>query len=442
MGGIAPATSAASGRPASCGLLGRKKEMIVLSDGRNVFPQDVEDALRREPAIRDCVVVGRPKPGGGEEVHAVVIPSESAEAAAAAIRRANGRLGPQQQISGLTVWPDADFPRTPSLKVRRGEVLAALERPSAAPSVAPLPMAEGLEARLLALVARAAGRPLAQVRLDADLAFDLGMDSLARVELAVLLEEELGRSLPDEDMAAQRTVADLLVALERGGSVGAAEPLPGWPRGALARLARSLSQQLILFPLLRLVGSPRRVVGADRLAELRGPVLLIANHTSHLDAPTVLAVLPPARRRRTAVAAAADYFFERASIATFASLALDAFPFHREGAIFASLAHCGDLVDDGYSVLIFPEGTRSPDGRMLPFKTGIGLLARELDVPVVPVHLDGLHAILPKGRRWPRPGPVLVRVGQPLELDPSLSNGQIAALLEEAMRRLIGAANP
>src|SRR5205807_2554574 len=131
---------------------------------------------RREPGIRDCVVVGRPKAGGGEEVHAVVIPSDNAEAAAAAVRRANGRLGPQQQIGGLTVWPDADFPRTPSLKVKRGDVLAALARPSAAPSMAPLPKGEGLEAQLLALVAQAAGRPLAQVRPEADLAFDLGLD--------------------------------------------------------------------------------------------------------------------------------------------------------------------------------------------------------------------------------------------------------------------------
>ncbi len=428
------------GRRGELRLLGRKKDMIVLADGRNVFPQDVEDELRREPAIVDCVVLGRPRPGGGEEVHAVVIPAEDSEAATAAVRRANGRLGPHQHIGALTIWPAADFPRTPSLKVKRGEVLAALEGPASVSvsASAPRPVADDLEARLFGVVARAAGRPVAEVRPEADLALDLGLDSLGRVELAVLLEEELGRSLPDEEMAAQHTVADLLAALERAGSVASADPLPSWPRRAPAAVVRALVQGLVLLPALRLLCRPRRVVGPGRLGALRGSVLLIANHTSHLDAPTVLSLLPPERRRRTAVAAAADYFFRSAPLATFSALALGAFPFHREGAVATSLAQCGDLVDEGYSIVIFPEGTRSRDGRLQPFKSGIGLLARELGVPVVPIHLAGLHAILPKGRSWPRPGPVMASVGEPLRLDAALSNAEAADILEAAMRQLAG----
>ena len=113
-------------------LRGRKKEMIVLADGRNVFPEDVEPVLRADPAVSDCAVVGRPR-NGGVEVHAVVIPADlpptgpTAEASAeAAVRRANGKLGPHQQIGGWSVWGDPDFPRTPSLKVKRADVLAAL----------------------------------------------------------------------------------------------------------------------------------------------------------------------------------------------------------------------------------------------------------------------------------------------------------------------------
>jgi long-chain acyl-CoA synthetase len=172
-----------------------------------------------------------------------------------------------------------------------------------------------------------------------------------------------------------------------------------------------------------------------------GPALLIANHTSHLDGPTVLAALPPGWRRRTAVAAAADYFFRSTPLGTFASLALGAFPFHREGAISASLSHCGDLIDEGYSILIFPEGTRSPDGHLLPFKPGIGLLARELGVPVVPVHLTGLEGILPKGRTWPQPGPVVVRIGEAVHVPRTLSNAEATDILEAAVRRLAGASD-
>jgi long-chain acyl-CoA synthetase len=205
-------------------------------------------------------------------------------------------------------------------------------------------------------------------------------------------------------------------------------------------VVREVAQQVVVFPLLRWVCRPRRLEGAEWLEGLSGPVLLVANHTSHLDSVSVLAALPRRLRRRTRVAAAADYFFTRAWLGTFASLVLGAFPFHREGAVSASLATCGDLVDQGCSNLIFPEGTRSRDGGLAPFKPGIGLLARELGVPVVPVHLAGLHAVLPKGRRWPRPGPVRVSIGQPLRVAAELSNAEAAAQLEAAVRRL-GAAS-
>jgi long-chain acyl-CoA synthetase len=419
-------------------LLGRKKDMIVLADGRNVFPADVEDVLRLDPAIRECVVLGRPRPHGGEEVHAVVVPAASAAAAQAAVRRANTRLGPQQQIGGMTVWPGAALPRTPSLKIKRAEVLGTIQRQQqilAAPAVA-VDSTGGLAAQVVALVARAAGRSTAEVHMDSDLALDLGLDSLARVELAVLLEDELGRSLPDEEIGAQHTVADLLAALEKGARVTATAHVATWPRAAPARLVRSAVQAAVLFPLLGLVCRPRQITGIESLSGVRGPVLLIANHSSHLDSPTVLATLPPVLRRRTAVAAAADYFFRTRRTAILASLLLGAFPFHREGPISASLAYCGNLVDDGYSVLVFPEGTRSPHGELLPFKSGIGLLARELGVPVVPIHVAGLHAILPRGRRWPRPGAIRISIGPPLRVEPTLSNVAATAVLESAMRRL------
>ncbi len=452
------------GRDGELYLLGRKKEMIVLADGRNVFPQDVEDILKRDPAIRDCTVVGKVRPGGGEEVHAVVIPAGDPEESRAAVRRANARLGPQQQVGGVTIWTEPDFPRTPSLKVKRREVLAEIAPPGSAPilgaaarsaadhrspdvagpsgpsSMARLRPAAPRIGAVPELLARVSGRPADQIEPESDLSLDLGLDSLARVELAVLLEEELGRSLPDEVVAALRTVAELEAALERGdGGAQHAVPLPAWPRTRPAVLLRGLLQELALFPLLRLVCRPRRVESSAYLRSLDGPCLLIANHSSHLDSVAALSLLPRALRRRTAVAAAADYFFATRPLACFSSLALGAFPFHRQGAVSASLAHCGDLADDGYSILIFPEGTRSPDGRLAPFKAGIGLLARELGVPVVPIHLDGLHAILPKGRTRPRPGRFHARVGRPIEIDRSLTSAEAAEMLEARLRELVDA---
>jgi long-chain acyl-CoA synthetase len=423
-------------------LLGRKKELIVLPDGRNVFPDDVETILQQDPAVKECAVVGRRAPNGTVEVHAVVVPAGSPAAALAAARRANQRLGPHQQIGGVSLWPQAGLPHTASLKVQRVTVRAALEqqaRPApAAPPAGPRP--DDLEAQVRRLLARAARRPLDAVQPAAELAFDLGLDSLARVELAVLLEEQLGRSPSDEQMAALRTVADLLAALQREGEgeaeAAAVAPLPAWPRAAPARLARALLQDLLLFPLLRRFARPLTVVHPARLGARPGPLLLIANHASHVDTPAILASLPPGLRRRTAVAAAADYFFARQPLAFVSALLLGAFPFHRQGPIAASLAHCGDLADAGYSLLIYPEGTRSSSGELQPFKSGIGLLARELGLPILPLYLAGPHAILPKGSRWPRPGPLCVTVGQPVRLEPGLTNAEATGRLEALLGRL------
>jgi acyl carrier protein len=420
-------------------LRGRKKEMIVLSDGRNVFPDDVEPILRADTAVKECAVVGRPR-GSGVEVHAVVIPADTSNpqaSAEAAVRRANGKLGPHQQIGGWSVWNGADFPRTPSLKIKRAEVLAALAEQRAPTQATPAAIAGNtLQERVTVLLARATGRPADRIRPESDLHLDLGLDSLGRVELAVLLEEELGQSPSDEQVAELRTVADLLGALEQPASIPPPTPLPRWPRSWPVQVLRAVLQDAVLFPALRLLGRPLVIEEQEQLARLRGPALLIANHASHLDSVTVLAALPPARRRRAVVAAAADYFFADRRRALVASAALGAFPFHRTGPVAASLAHCGDLADAGHSLLVFPEGTRSTSGRIAPFKPGIGLLARELGLPVVPVYLDGLFEILPKGRTVPRPGRVGVVVGTPLRVDPSLTNAEAAARLEAALRAL------
>jgi long-chain acyl-CoA synthetase len=296
--------------------------------------------------------------------------------------------------------------------------------------------------RVRGLVAQASHRPLAQVDPASSLALDLGLDSLGRVELAALLEAELGRVLSDERLAAIETVAELIEAIAAAGPAASAEPLPAWPRSRLARLLRGALQQLLLLPLLRHYARPFEARGAERLAEVPWPALLIANHASHVDSLTVLSLLPPGRRGRVAVAAAADYFFQSRPLSLVSALALGAFPFHRQGPVATSLAHCGDLVADGFGILIFPEGTRSPDGRLQPFKAGIGLLARELGIPVVPIHLAGPHAILPKGASWPRRAPLRATVGEPLRLDPGLSNPEAVSRLESALRALAAPSEP
>jgi 1-acyl-sn-glycerol-3-phosphate acyltransferase len=257
------------------------------------------------------------------------------------------------------------------------------------------------------------------VGLESDLSLDLGLDSLARVALAVELECEIGISLEDGDLAAARSVADLLALVERGETTFAPVAFPDWALRTPARLARGLLQAAVLMPGHALVCAPFRVEGREHLAEAGWPVLLVANHTSHLDTPSILRALPRRLRARVAVAAAADYFFRSWGLRLMTPLLLNGFPFSREGRVRSSLEHCGDLIDEGWSVLVYPEGTRSVTGLLQPFRRGSGLLAASLRVPVIPIAVEGAYAVLPKGSSRPRRGPVTVRFGRALRIGPS-----------------------
>lgn len=197
----------------------------------------------------------------------------------------------------------------------------------------------------------------------------------------------------------------LSAALER-------RSVPGWPLTRPARIARRLVEAAI-FGLIDRV-TPVEAIGRENLAAVPHPAIFVANHNSHLDTPAIRRALPPDRRDRLAVAAAADYFFNRPAIGGAVAIAVNAFPVPRGQAASATIEPAVALLRAGWSVLIYPEGTRSPDGRTGAFKPGAAAIAVETGVPVVPIHVSGTQVAWPKGRRLPRPGRIAVRFGRPL----------------------------
>ncbi len=189
-----------------------------------------------------------------------------------------------------------------------------------------------------------------------------------------------------------------------------------WARTAAAGVLRTALQQGVLKPVTW--SQTRPVVhGQEYLDGVRGPAIFIANHSSHLDTPLILGSLPQRITKKLAVGAAADYFFDTRALAAVTTLLFNAFPVERRGSRRGrSLA--AELVDDGWSLLLYPEGGRTVDGWLAAFKLGAAQLCAMKGVPAVPIALRGTFAAMPRGQRWPRPGRprVTVRIGRPLHI--------------------------
>jgi 1-acyl-sn-glycerol-3-phosphate acyltransferase len=220
---------------------------------------------------------------------------------------------------------------------------------------------------------------------------------------------------------------------------GAVVPTPAsdlsWARQEPVRTVRYLIQHGLLLPFTRAMSHPK-VEGREWVRELERPVIFAANHSSHADTSLVLYALSDRARDRTVVAAAADYWFKRPLLGNIVSLFLNTFPFSRTGGAQAQLHSSSRLLKSGWNLVLFPEGSRSPDGRIQEFKAGVGHLAKETGTPVVPMNIQGAHRIMPKGQQLPLPGPARVRIGKPMSPEPKEGSREFTVRVEKAVRTL------
>ncbi len=403
---------------------GRKKEMIVTPEGLNVFPEDVERVLDRQTGVRESGVVGLSR-GGEERVHAVLVldPGVSPEAV---VREANAELEDHQKIRGISAWPNGELPRTEGTRKLMHHAIKRWVEQGAPQGTGPTSRGDTLES----IVARyAAGRTIAPgTTLD-----ELGLSSLERLELMMMLEERFQTTLDEASFGGAHSIADIQTIVDHPGAAGPpSEPFvfPTWARRVVARTIRRLSLATWVLPLTRAFAWVR-VEGLEHLREVEGSVIFAANHQSHLDTPVILAALPARLRYRVAVAMAKEFFDahfhperhpRRARLSNrlnylLAVIFFNAFPLpQREAGTRDTLRYMGELINDGYSVLIFPEGRRTEHGEIDRFQPGIGMIGVRLEVPIVPVRLEGLEQVLHHTWHMARPGPVRVAFGPPIRL--------------------------
>lgn len=211
-----------------------------------------------------------------------------------------------------------------------------------------------------------------------------------------------------------------------------------WQTHPWARAVRRAGRPWVMTRHIRRYCRPLTIEGKQHLDAVGdGPIIICPNHGSHFDTPATLSVLPERIRARTAVAAAADRFYRPGKRGWWFSLFYNAFPIERGGGAKA-LDYASELLRRRWSIVVYPEGTRSKDGRIAPFHHGVSILAMRGNVPVVPIYLDGIRNVMPKGQRSPRPAAVTIKIGAPVWLDGGLSIPDATAKIERAMRILAG----
>jgi long-chain acyl-CoA synthetase len=418
---------------------GRKKNVIVTREGMNIYPEDLEVALRQQHEVRDCVVVGLEQ-GGNAEPCAVLILRDAVDPESV-VRRANQHLAEYQQMHRWLVWPEQDFPRTPTQKPKTAAIQQAVQQHFASgDDGAGMP-----QGALADLIARVAGRSTGPLTPDAKLDGDLNLSSMDRVELMSALEDRYQVDLNEANFTSVTTVRDL-ERLLRGPqkSPQSRYRYPRWAQRWPIAWIRSFIYYLLTWPATMIMAHPK-VVGRENLRGIDGPFLISCNHVTYIDVGFALIALPPGLRHKLAVGMWGEMLWEmwrppqtwnplvrwayRAGYYLVVAL-FNVFPLPQQSGVRESFAYAGESVDRGYSVLVYPEGVRTPDGKPSPFRSGVGMLAARLNIPVVPIRIDGLYQMKMAGHKIARPGELTVVVGKPTRFPPGTPAEEITNQIE------------
>ena len=447
-------------------ITGRLKDVIVSSAGKNIYPVELEELYQHSPDIAEICVVGvNIGDSHGEEVHAVIVPNrrgkpnptEVESAIRGHLQTCARDLPSYQHLHKLHFW-ESELPKLPTFEIHRRRVkelllerlsgktqddvptaeTAAAETHESTAETQPDWITDGWEGAIAAELSRLSRLPLEQIRLEDHLDSDLGLDSLARVELLLLLEAKIQQPIPDEMVIQIRTVGDVIQSVktlqgqpalhtvESATPVAARPEPPTYAEMGLPHL--SIKTRLLRFG-MRIAYHGYFSIKTHGKAHIPSgqPCIFVANHTSHLDTGAVVTALGSSARG-IKILAARDYFFNTRFKAWFFGKLFKFLPFERKdnfSQFLQDVRTSHEIMLENRCLLIYPEGTRSVTGELQPFKAGLGLLAYETGAPVVPTYIDGAYQALPKGKNLPRRKQIKVVFGEPMTLRASQDGGAI-----------------
>ncbi|HUD08069.1 MAG TPA: AMP-binding protein [Candidatus Saccharimonadales bacterium] len=411
---------------------GRLKFAIVLSSGLKVFPEDIESLAGDNPVFKGICVVGLRQPKG-ETVLAVVTSDKSDKEIGQAISDINAQLESFQHIDGWERWPNSDFPRTRLLKIDHRQVQAWVnthnqtyqknkEEPAKVDSIKNI-------------IRLSIDEPNASVK-DYDQLADIGLDSLRRLNIIALIEDQLNVQVPEDKLTSSTTVAELRKLISNGSKAETPHQRPKWPYWRWVRFAGNGFRECLINLIVR-IWVKTRVEGRSNLDNLDTPALFIFNHTDDFDGPIIYRALPYQIRKRSAVAAADDVLREHKILAFIIRFCFAGFNFARKEPYMPSLEYVSEMIDRGWNVVLAPEGRLSTTAELQPFKSGIGLLAVSLGVPVVAIKTFGLSGTVPLHAKWPKKrSQVTLRIAQPVIFDDNVTYDDATEKLQGIMENL------
>lgn len=411
-------------------IVGRSKDVIIDSNGKNIYPDEIEDLYGKSAFIKELSVVGLPDDDGGEKISSLVVPDYEHDIALARaevnkkiedhFREISAGLPFFKRVKVIHITP-FELPRTATRKVKRPEVVEMLktleERDRKKTKAAVESKGDDNALWIRKIVATVSSRPLSDVAIDDKLA-DLGFDSLMFVELQAAVEDAGGRVVSPDTLNEVQTVRELLTAVNR---LDRSKRLADEPW-----VEEKKDEEEIFIPsLVRRIGNAAVDFAQERLysnvldttIEGEGNVpqhvnfIVAPNHASHIDTGLVKKALGKDVAEQTVAVAAADYWFDtkykRAYMNNFTTLV----PIERTGSLRQSLRHVTRILNEGYNALIFPEGTRSLTGEIAEFKPVIGYLALHQKIGILPIYLWGTFDAYPKGMTIPKRESIGAKIG-------------------------------
>ena len=459
-------------------ITGRKKDVIILSNGKNVYPEEIEAHYLQSPFIKEICVMGMEGPAGTDKLYAVIVPNfevlrqrkvfNAKEVIRFDVEGLSANLASTKRISGYEIWQE-DLPRTTTRKLKRFEIAKRVKAGTGAgegdlATAKPLTDEEKswLEQadiqRALKIIREYSTTNPETIRPSDNLELDLGLDSMRRVELLVALEQELGGDVEESQLANIYTVRELVDAVQQSAASGRrsdknvrATQFAGWSAvlredptepGALAiTKSRPILDPIIfvftrLFKLFWKTISRLDVQGLENLPK-QGPYLLCSNHQSFLDPLPLLSVLPFWALKRMFAVGTSEIF--GGGIMTQAAKILRVVVVDPDANLVPAMRAGAYGLRKGMALILYPEGERSIDGVPKTFKKGAAILSLHLQVPIVPIAIDGFHDAWPRGKSFQKFAHLKIKIGPPLTPPPEseASEEAYAKLTAELKDRVV-----